>query len=102
MFNNYFKTAFRNLVRNKSYATINILGLAVGMAVFLLISQYVRFEGSYENFIPNRSTIYRVSLQTYRNSELIAASAENYPLLGPALKDEIPEVTDFARLFNMG
>jgi len=46
MFGNYFKTALRNLLRNKTYSVINMLGLAVGMAVFLLIAQYVRFERS--------------------------------------------------------
>ena len=49
------------------------------MAVFLLIAQYVHFERSYENFIPNRKNIYRISLTAYRNQELISASAENYP-----------------------
>ena len=53
----FFKTAFRNLFGNRSFAAINIFGLAVGMAVFLLITQYVRFENSYENFIPNRENI---------------------------------------------
>ncbi len=102
MFRNYFKTAFRNLFRNKSFAAINILGLAVGMAAFLLIAQYVMFECSYEDFIPNRENIYRVSLTTYRNNELILASAENYPAAGPAIKNELPEVMSFARLYNMG
>src|SRR5579864_1603343 len=102
MLKNYFKTAFRNLVRNPGNATINIIGLAVGMAVFLLIAQYVRFERSYEDFIPNRENIYRISLETYRSNQLIAASAENYPALGPALQREIPEALSFARLFNMG
>ncbi len=102
MFGNYFKTAFRNLLRNKTYSAINMLGLAVGMAVFLLIAQYVRFERSYEDFVPDRANIYRVSLHTYRNNELIAASAENYPAVGPAMLHDIPQVQSFARLYNMG
>lgn len=99
---NYFKTAIRNLARNKAYATINIIGLAVGMAVFLLIAQYVRFEHSYEDFIPDRANIYRVGIQTFRNKQLIEASAENYPAVGPAMLREIPDVTAFARLYNLG
>lgn len=98
----FFKTAFRSLIRNKSFAIINILGLAVGMAVFLLITQYTRFEHSYEDFIPNRENIYRVAISTYRNNELILASAENYPAVGPALKKELPDVLSFARLYNLG
>src|SRR5258708_25995168 len=102
MIQNLLLTAFRNLKRNKFFSFLNILGLAVGMAVFLLIAQYVRFEHSYENFIPDRGNIYRVSLQTYRNNELILACAENYPAGGPALKTELPEVLSYARLYNMG
>ena len=102
MFRNYLKTAFRNLFKSKSFAAINVLGLAVGMTVFLLIAQYIRFEHSYENFIPNRENIYRVALRTYRNNELILASAENYPAVGPTLKNELPDVVSFARLYNLG
>ncbi len=102
MLNLFFKTALRSLFRNKSFAIINILGLAVGMAVFLLITQYKRFENSYENFIPNRENIYRVALKTYRNNELILASAENYPAVGPALIKELPDVLSYARLYNLG
>jgi len=99
---NYLKTALRNFLRNKTYSSINTLGLAIGMAVFLLIAQYVKFENSYEDFIPDRANIYRVSLTKLRNNEVISASAENYPAAGPALRHELPEVTDFARLYNLG
>ena len=81
---------------------MNILGLAIGMTVFLFIAQYVKFELSYENFIPGRDNIYRVSLTSYRNNDLISASAENYPAVGPAMKKDLPEVISYARLYNMG
>jgi putative ABC transport system permease protein len=102
MFGNYFKTAFRNLLRNPTYSAINMLGLAVGMAVFLLIAQYVRFERSYEDFAPDRADIYRVSIHSYRNNDLISASAENYPAVGPSMLRDIPQVQSYARLYNMG
>lgn len=102
MLGNYFKTALRNLLRNKTYSAINIFGLAIGMAVFLLIAQYVRFERSYEDFVPDRTDIYRISIHSYRNNELISASAENYPAVGPAMLHDIPQVLGFARLYNMG
>src|SRR5262245_170519 len=102
MIQNLLLTAFRNLVKNKFFSVLNILGLAVGMAVFLLIAQYVRFERSYENFIPGRENIYRVSLSSYRSNELLSASAENYPAVGPALKNDLPGVVSYARLYNLG
>ena len=52
MFKNYFKTAFRNFKRNKSYALINTLGLAVGIAACFLIFLVVQFESSFDNFHP--------------------------------------------------
>jgi putative ABC transport system permease protein len=102
MLENYFKTAYRSLTRNTSYTVLNVLGLAVGMAIFLLIAQYVTFQWSYEAFVPDRANIYRVSLETYAGNELQSASAENYPGLGPALRTEMPEVRDYTRVFNMG
>lgn len=102
MIRNLFITAIRNLRKNKFFSLLNILGLAIGMAVFLLIAQYVHFERSYENFIPNKENIYRVTLEAYNSNQLEMASAENYPGVGPALKNELPEVLNYARLYNMG
>src|SRR5215213_1330004 len=102
MLHNLLLTALRSLQKNKFFSLLNILGLGIGMAVFLLLAQYVKFERSYENFIPDKENIYRVKLETYRSNELILASAENYPGVGPALKNALAEVTSFARLYNMG
>ena len=102
MLKHYLLTSFRTLGRNKTNTAINVFGLATGMTIFLLIAQYVHFEKSYENFIPGAQNIYRVSLETLRNNERIAASAENYAVLGPALKKAMPGVINFARLYNMG
>ena len=102
MIRNLLITALRNLRKNKFFSALNILGLGIGMAVFLLIAQYVHFEKSYENFIPGKENIYRVKLEVYKGNELIMASAENYPGAGPALKKELPEVMSFARAYNMG
>jgi putative ABC transport system permease protein len=102
MIRNLFLTALRSLKKNKFFSFLNIAGLAIGMAVFLLIAQYVHFERSYENFIPNAQNIYRVRLESYLNNELVFSSADNYPGVGPALKNELPEVTGSARLYNMG
>ena len=102
MLRNYLLIAFRNLLKHKGFTLINVLGLALGMAVFLLIAQYTRFEKSYENFLPEAENIYRLTLEQYVNNELQIASAENYPGAGPALTKELPEVEDFARLYNMG
>src|SRR5580704_15473447 len=58
MFRNYLAAALRNLVRNRLYATINIVGLAVGFAAALLIALFVRDELSYDKWIPGYERIY--------------------------------------------
>ncbi len=102
MLKNYFYSALRNLRKNRFYSLINVLGLAVGVAGFLLIAQYVIFERSYDRFHAGGDRIYRVQLDQYQNDELMLASAENYPGAGPALAAELPEVRDYTRLYNMG
>lgn len=99
---NHINIAIRNLLKHKGSSLISVLGLSIGMAVFLLIAQYVHFEKSYEDFIPQSDQIYRVTLEQYLNDELQIESAENYPGVGPALKKEFPEVEAYARLYNMG
>ncbi|WP_315822612.1 ABC transporter permease [Paraflavitalea speifideaquila] len=102
MIRNMLLTAFRSLQKNKFFSLLNITGLGIGMAVFLLIALYVKFERSYEDFIPDKDDIYRVKLDTWLNNELIMSSAENYPGVGPVLRHELPGVTDYARLYNVG
>ena len=60
MFKNYFKTAWRNLVRHKSNAFINIAGLMVGFAAFLLIFLVVQYEESFDEFHANKNELYRL------------------------------------------
>jgi putative ABC transport system permease protein len=102
MIRNLLLTAWRSLKKDKFFSFLNIGGLAIGMAVFLLIAQYVYFEGSYEDFLPDAENIYRVRLESHLNNELVFSSAENFPGVAPAMKNEFPEVTGSTRLYNMG
>lgn len=61
MLHNYFKVAFRNLIKQKYFATINIIGLAIGMSVSLLIIAMVTFLFSYENFHEHKDRTYRIT-----------------------------------------
>lgn len=60
MLKNYFKIAWRNLMRNKSYATINITGLAIGIAACLLIFLVVQYQSGFDNYHTNKDRIYRI------------------------------------------
>ena len=61
MLKNYLKTAVRNLFKNKFYSSINIIGLAAGLATCLLILLYVLDEWSYDKYNVNANRIYRVN-----------------------------------------
>jgi putative ABC transport system permease protein len=101
MFKSYFKTAWRNLVRNKIYSGINIFGLALGMAACFFIFQYVMFERSYDRFNTNAPNIYRVPISYSGSLSSVPSQAKNHPALGPALKRDIPEVVDAVRLLSI-
>jgi putative ABC transport system permease protein len=80
MLQNYLKIAFRNLLRNKVYSFINILGLAIGVSACLVIFLLVNFELSFENFQPDRERIYRIT-SGFKNSE--GKSSSNAGLSAP-------------------
>ena len=61
MFRNYLAAALRNLARNRLYAALNIVGLGVGFAAAILIALYVRYELSFEHFLPGYQNVYRIS-----------------------------------------
>src|SRR6201999_4059072 len=60
MLKNYFKIAWRNIIRHKVYSAINISGLTVGIAACLLIFVVVQYELSFDKFQPNYKNIYRI------------------------------------------
>jgi hypothetical protein len=70
MIRNILLVTWRNLTRNKVYTTINIVGLALGMAAFLLINAYNNFENSYDRMHAGGEHIYRVESQFYKGEDL--------------------------------
>ncbi len=100
MFQSYFKIGWRNLVKSKGYSFINISGLALGIACFLFLLSYVRYERSYEDFHKNADNIYRITLDLYKGSEFLMTDCETYAPFGPLAKEKMPEVVDFVRMMN--
>jgi len=68
MIKNYFKIAWRNIIRHKGYSTINVAGLTVGIAACLLIFVIIQYEMSFDTFQPGYKTTYRVTTQTTREA----------------------------------
>jgi putative ABC transport system permease protein len=102
MLKNYFKTAWRNLRKNKVFSTINFAGLVIGMAACLLILQYVNFELSYDQFNKNVIDIYRVYNDRYQNGKLIQHGTITYSAIGKAMQNDYPEVINHARVEPFG
>ena len=97
---NNFKIAWRSLQKNKSFSAINIFGLSIGIAAFMLITTYVRFEQSYEAENPNAGNIMRVTYDLYNGSEYVVTDCETHAGLGAEMKDKIPQVIDYLRMFS--
>src|ERR1700712_143727 len=97
MIKNYFKIAFRNLWRHRGFSLINVFGLSMGLTVFMLILMYVKFELSYDNFHTSGGQIYRLDVDVNSGSNIVKTSQSSDPM-GPALKNDFPEVVDFTRV----
>lgn len=97
MLRNYFKTAWRNLSRNKFYSFINISGLTAGLAIGILILLWVQDELSFDGFHKNTDNIYRVEL--FGGTGASKRIWENTVApIGPLAKQELTEVQDQVRI----
>lgn len=97
MWRQTLKIAVRNLFKQKLYTSINIFGLAIGLAGSLLIAVFVWNELSYENMHGNADRIYRVSVRFGQGGQGMVLAGAMRPL-GPALKEDMAEVEDFTRI----
>src|SRR6266540_1747083 len=100
MFKNYFKTAFRSLIRNRNYTIINIAGLAVGIAVCMMIFIIIQFHSSFDNFHSKKDRIYRV-LTEYHHADaanIFYGKGVPYPMpLG--LKTAFPQIKEVTPVY---
>ena len=102
MFTNYLKIAWRNLVKNRGYTAINITGLAVGLAVAMLIGLWIRFEYSFGREHANMDQIYNVVTNGIDSKSGFKYTTQATPLpLYVACKDQIPEVK-YSAIVNWG
>jgi putative ABC transport system permease protein len=101
MLKNHFLTAVRNLLRNKGFSAINILGLSIGVASFLLIALYVYHEWSFDRFHTKGDRIFRIveNLRTENEALLQGVSS---PPMGPAMAKDFPEVEEYVRMQGRG
>src|ERR1700733_3764886 len=99
MIKNYLKTAWRSLLRNKSYAAINVAGLAIGIAACLLIFLIVHFETSFDNFHTKKDHIYRVVTASNTPEGIRKESGTPLPL-AQGLRLDFPQLKQVAAIFR--
>lgn len=101
MFRNYLKISYRNLLKNKLYSLINILGLAVGLTCCLLIFMFVADELSYDRYHSKADRIYRVTRDFMSESGTVDLHlGEVAPPIGPLIKNDFPEIEAVARILK--
>ncbi len=99
MFKNYFKTAWRSLLKNRFYSAINISGLAVGLAAAIMLLMWVENELNYDKFHKDYTHIYRLSTQLKSNGEILTWTGVPGPLA--IFAKRIPEVHSIVRTQNL-
>jgi predicted permease len=97
MFKNYLKTAFRNLIRNKNYTIINISGLAIGIAVCMMIFIIIQFHSGFDNFHSKKDRIYRVLTEYHHSDSKDVFNGRGVPYGFPqALKTSFTQIEQVA------
>ena len=100
MLKNHFKTAFRSLKRNRNYTIINIAGLAIGIAVCLMIFIIIQFQSSFDNFHSGKDRIYRVLTEHYPADAANVVYGKDVPFPMPGgLKTAFPQMEQVAPIF---
>ena len=101
MFRNYLKIAFRSLRKSKGFTALNVIGLAAGFGVSLLIVLYVTDELSYDRYNVNADRIYRIDEDSYiNNTRYDAVTVSKF--FGPALVASYPKIQQMVRFRSPG
>ena len=101
MFRNYLTIAWRSLMRQKFYAFINVIGLSVGIASFLMIMMFVKYEFSYDKYHTKADRIYRIDFHGKIGDDVFNVALAGAPT-GPTLRRDYPEVEEMARIRERG
>lgn len=98
MIKNYFKIAWRNLLKNRIFSLINISGLAAGLSCFILIALYVADELSYDTYNQKADRIYRINADIILGGNNLHLAVTADPM-GATVKKDYPEVEEYARIY---
>ncbi len=99
MIRNYFKIAWRNLIKNKSFSLLNIAGLSIGLAIVILVAIWISFEVSYDQFHENKTRIYEVNNQELVDGDIWTWNSTP-KIMASVIKKDYPEVENTVRYFD--
>src|SRR6056297_3087124 len=102
MLKNYFKISIRYLKKNKIFSVVNILGLALGFACFIVLSLFVIDELSFDSFHEDAEQIYRVVQTITEQDGSVRMVGGVAPLIGTEAEKQFPEVQDQTQLIRIG
>ena len=102
MLKNYFKTAIKTMMRNKTYTAINIFGLSIGLACVMLIVLYIKDDLSFDRFQSNGAQIYRLVQAGHRPDGTEYKSGFTGGVQGETFKQQIPEIQEMCRINGGG
>jgi len=100
MIANYFLVLYRSLGRQPLYAALNVFGLAAGIAVFLVLTLVVRYEASYDRWLPHASETYLIDSTFFNPGQAPAEYAEASFVMLPWLRQDFPQITGAARTMD--
>ncbi|HTF31683.1 MAG TPA: ABC transporter permease [Flavitalea sp.] len=101
MLKNYFKIAFRNLIRNRNYTIINIAGLAFGIAVCMMIFIIIQFQTSFDNFHAKKGRAYRVLTEFHNADAATISYGKDVPFpMAMGLKTAFPQLEQVAAVWE--
>ncbi len=100
MYKSYFKIGWRNLIKNRNYSALSIIGLSVSIALSMLILHYSIYELHFDRFFSNADRIYRITSTTYEGNQKVNESAETTHYIASILKEKLPEIVQSARLMS--
>jgi putative ABC transport system permease protein len=101
MLRNYLKLAWRNLLKNRTFSLINIIGLASGLACFIMIALYVADELSYDRYNEKADRIYRINTDLKFGGDDLHVTETPDPM-GEVLKRDYPQVEEYVRFYQSG
>ncbi|MEL7339076.1 MAG: ABC transporter permease [Bacteroidota bacterium] len=99
MIRNYFKIAWRNLLKNRGFSLINIAGLGIGITACILIALFIRHEASYEKHVPNADNLYRL-VGAYVNEGKLMKGVHFSANMGSTLEQDFAEVRESGRMMD--